>query len=187
MHPMRARGQKASIVDRLCWPALVSIVVAVVLILIASLRFASYFRSSQLGELIGTSAFQFVAYRPSVYLNVQFFKLLATPSVVAGQYLLFRLLNRGHNDPRRYLDFESPWLRLVLTSIVTLNWILIESAKFSNSETFYPYSQLESQSMNICVLLVSQLLAFVGMKYFCFSPLLSPAEGDSAVGHEEAG
>jgi hypothetical protein len=158
--------------------ALASVSVSAALVAVAVLRILSYSRAGAVGDWIRESFLAVAAYRPDSVASVRFFKILATPSMVAVQYFLFRALNRGHRvaaidsrpPPDRTLDFRSPWLRLVLTSVVSLHWVVIEWAKFS-TEGFYPYSPLESPWINAVVLLVSQALAFWGMKYLSFAPL----------------
>jgi hypothetical protein len=158
--------------------ALASISVSAALVLVAVVRMLSYSRTGEVGAWVRESFLGGLAYRPDSLASVRFFKILATPSIVAVQYFLFRALNRGHRvtaiDPRarvdRKLDFRSPWLRLVLTTLISLQWVVIEWAKFS-AERFYPNSPHESAWVNAGVLLASQALAFWGMKYLSFDPL----------------
>jgi hypothetical protein len=162
--------------------ALASIAASAVLVAVAMVRMLSYSRTGAVGTWVRESFLGAVAYQPDSIASVRFFKILATPSVVAVQYFLFRALNRGHraNDPGtradRTLDFRSPWLRLVLTSVVSLQWVVIEWAKF-RTEAFYPWSPLESPWVNALVLLLGQALAFWGMKYLSFEPLFKDPPG----------
>jgi hypothetical protein len=105
-------------------------------------------------------------------LSAQFFKVVATPSVVAGIYFFFRWRNAGRPIGRvgERLDFQSPVLRGIVTSVITLHWIAMEWWKF-NVEGFYPWSPLESRLVNIAVLIASQAIAFWGMKYLSFEPI----------------
>jgi hypothetical protein len=122
----------------------------------------------------------FLCYDPTSRFNVQFFKILATPTVVALIYFGFRWRNAGapsYPDApalSRFnrIDFKSPKLRGLLTSLVTLHWFLMEWWKF-NVDGFYAWSELESRWLNIGVLIVSQALAFWGMKYLSFEPVSS--------------
>ena len=72
---------------------------------------------------------------------------------------------------KQALDFRSLWARIGLTSIVTVNWLLLEWAKFAGKENFYPYSPLEDRAVNLAVLLAGQVLSIQGMKYLSFAPL----------------
>jgi len=148
--------------------AAISVAVCAVLLCVGLLRFASYSEGA-LGDAVRGSFVGFLAYDPASKLNAQFFKLLATPSVVAGIYFFFRWRNAGRPELSR-VDFRSPLLRLILTSVVTLHWLAMEWWKF-NTEGFYPWSPLESRAVNIGVLLASQVLAFVTMKYLSFGPI----------------
>jgi hypothetical protein len=133
-----------------------------------------------IGDVVRGSPFAFLCYSSDSYVNVQFFKLLATPSVVAGIYFFFRLRNAGLPASRaaagrgraHRLDFESPLLRLILITVVTLHWVAMEWWKF-NVEGFYPWSPLESRWLNLVVLFASGALSFWGMKYLSFDPLSS--------------
>ena len=99
-------------------------------------------------------------------------------------YFVFRALNRGHRvelpgytGPDRRIDFESPWLRLLLTTVATLHWVPLEYSKFTSSD-FYPSSPLEDLTTNIVVLLASQVLTFFGMRYLSFNALVAPRDRD---------
>jgi len=123
------------------------------------------------------SALGFLAYQPDLFWSVRFFKILATPVLVAVIYFVFRGLNRGHRirlpgyDPGdRRIDFDSPWLRLVLTSVATLHWVPLEYTKFTSAD-FYPSSPLEDLATNVVVLLAGGILAFLGMRWLSFDPL----------------
>lgn len=163
---------------RLQWPPVISLCVAILLIFIGVVRCLSYFRDPFVGDAVRNSPLWFIAYQPKIWVNAQFFKMLATPSIAGLQYILFRWLNRGHTKPPPYegalprepLDFRSPWVRLGLTSAATVNWFVIEVAKFQGKENFYPWSPLEDRGLNAAALVTGQLIAFVGMKYFSFAP-----------------
>jgi hypothetical protein len=153
--------------------------VAALLVLIGLVRFLSYLKTASIGDAVLASPLGFLGYRPSSHLNVQFFKILATPTIVALVYFIFRVLNRRFDrlvgaaatpgDGK--LDFRSPWRRLLLTTLATLHWLVLEWLKFSSPDSFYPYSPLEDRGVNVLVLLVSQGVAFLGMKYLSFAPL----------------
>lgn len=151
------------------WPAVAS----VVLIVVGAARLFSYSRATALGDFVRASPLGPIAYSPTEVWNAQYFKILATPSIVAMQYLLFRFLNRGAGPGPswRTVDFRSPWLRLLLTSLATAHWAVIELTKFAHPEHFFPWSPIESRTVNFAVLLVGQALSFVGMKYLSFEPL----------------
>jgi hypothetical protein len=120
-----------------------------------------------------------VGYDPERVWNAQFFKIVATPTVVAGVYFFFRWRNRGrptHRSSDR-LNFESPLLRGIITTVITLHWLAMEWWKF-NVEGFYPWSPLENRALNIGVLLLSQAVAFIGMKYLSFEPVFEKTVED---------
>lgn len=155
----------------------VSIGVCAILVFTGVVRMLSYSLGG-VGDAVRGSVFRFLCYNPDSVASAQFFKVLATPSVVALFYFMFRWRNAG--APRRsgsvgdgdahLLDFRSPVLRIILTSVVTLHWLAMEWWKF-NVEGFYPWSPLESRSLNVVVLLVGQTIAFWAMKYLSFEPL----------------
>lgn len=161
--------------------AAASLFVATLLVAVGAIRLLSYSTSGEIAGRLRSSFLGFLAYDPDSLFSVRFFKIVATPSVVAGMYLVFRLLNRIHADPlldpavnrSRRLDFSSPVLRLVLTTLVSLQWIPLELVKHGSAD-FYPNSALESIRINAVVLLVSQVLAFWGMKHLSFEPLREP-------------
>ena len=101
---------------------------------LAVVRVLSYSRTGGAGVWIRESFLGFLAYRPDSAASVRFFKILATPSMAAIQYFLFRVLNRwnrsGAVDPAaradRTIDFRSPRLRLALTSVISFQWVVIE-------------------------------------------------------------
>jgi hypothetical protein len=165
--------------------ALISVGVCAALVFVGLIRMLSY-SLGVAGDILRDSAFGFLCYDPGSVLNVRFFKILATPTFVAAIYFLFRWRNRGLPSssgaagPRGFkrLDFRSPVLRGLLTSLITAQWLLIEWWKF-NQEGFYPWSALESRAINIGVLIASQLIAFWGMKYLCFEPVSGEAPIDS--------
>ena len=74
-------------------PAHISVAISALLVLIAALRMVSYSRATPFGDLVRNSPLRLLAYKPGSYLDVQFFKIIATPTLVAMQYFLFRALN----------------------------------------------------------------------------------------------
>jgi len=164
---------------RLNLSALFSVVIAALLCMIGVIRMLSYSRGSAVTLWLLDSPLAAIAYRPDVPWSVRLFKVVSTPVIAAGFYFLFRLLNRAAMstlpgaavDESRRIDFVSPWTRIVLTSVISLHWIPIEFMKF-RSDGFYPNSSFEDPWINFAVLAVSQLLAFVGMRYLSFEPLV---------------
>ncbi|MCP3978148.1 MAG: hypothetical protein GY716_02295 [bacterium] len=164
-------------------PTLISMIVSALLIFIGAVRGLSYLQDPVIGDRVRDSIFWFLAYQPTIYVNAQFFKVLATPSIVGMMYFIFYFLNQRHAKvpsyegalPKPRLDFRSPWLRLILTTLATAHWLLIEVAKFSQREEFYPYSVLENRTVNALALITGQVISFFAMKYLCFEPL---REGD---------
>ena len=150
--------------------AVASITVCVVLVVIGLVRFASYSHGA-IGDVSRDWIIGVFAYNPESRLNAQFFKILATPSIVAGIYFFFRWRNVGRPTGKvgERLDFQSPVLRGIMTTVITFHWIAMEWWKF-NVEGFYPWSPLESRLVNIAVLIASQTIAFWGMKYLSFEP-----------------
>jgi len=130
------------------------------------------------GDFVRNSIFGFLCYNPDSLASAQYFKILATPSVVALIYFFFRWRNAGlpsylgseKFEHARRIDFKSPVLRLILTTVITVHWIGMEWWKF-NVEGFYPWSVLENRGLNIAVLIASQAIAFWGMKYLSFDPV----------------
>ncbi|UCH84752.1 MAG: hypothetical protein JSW50_03395 [Candidatus Latescibacterota bacterium] len=157
--------------------AIVSCAICAILVSIGVVRLLSY-SLGPVGDVLRSSIVGFLCYDPDSLFSVQFFKLLATPTVVAGIYFFFRWRNSGRpTSPEaaqlrraHRLDFESPLLRGVLTTLITLHWLAMEWWKF-NTEGFYPWSPLESRWLNLGVLIASQALAFWSMKYLSFEPL----------------
>ena len=151
--------------------AVASITVCAVLVVIGLVRFASYSHGA-IGDASRDWIVGVFAYNPESHVNAQFFKILATPSIVAGIYFFFRWRNAGRPKGRvgERLDFQSPVLRGIMTTVITLHWIAMEWWKF-NVEGFYPWSPLESRLVNIAVLIASQAIAFWGMKYLSFEPI----------------
>jgi hypothetical protein len=158
--------------------ALVSIAVCAVFVFVGLVRLLSY-SQGPVGDIVRNSFAGLLCYNPDSHLNAQFFKLLATPTVVAGIYFFFRWRNAGRPsspgsarlDRLNRLDFKPPVLRGILTTVITIHWLAMEWWKF-NIEGFYPSSDLESRWVNIGVLIASQSLAFWGMKYLSFEPVL---------------
>lgn len=166
--------------------AAVSTGLCAVLALAGTVRLLSYTHGAW-GEFVRRSFLSVFAYKPDSPADVRFFKILATPSVVAVIYFFFRWRNSSAPshlgaipfDRVHRLDFESPILRGVLTTVITLHWLAIEWWKF-NVEGFYPWSALENRALNIVVLLVGQAIAFWGMKYLSFDPIFVPDERPAA-------
>jgi hypothetical protein len=158
--------------------ALLSVLVCAVLVLIGAVRVMSYSRDTLLAEVAKWPVLTYAAYQPGNYVNAQYFKIVATPSVIAGIYFFIRLRNRSYRrmSPLSYdthggrIDFRSPWLRLVLTSVISLHWVAMEMVKYY-ADDFYPFSSLESTPVNALVLLASGIIALWGMKYLSFEPL----------------
>lgn len=144
------------------------------LVAIGAFRFLSY-PGSPLHEALDGTPLAFLAWNPEHRWTSRFLKVLATPSVIAGLYLLFRLLNRMH---RQVIDFRSPWLRLLLVLLVSVHWLWIEAAKFGRPG-FDMRSDLERPVENAAVLLVGAAIAFFGMRHLAFGPLFRdpPAAG----------
>lgn len=165
--------------------ALVSVAVCAVLLLIGFVRFLSY-SQGVVGEMVRGSALACLAYNPDSVVSTRLFKVLATPSVVAIIYFFFRWRNAGipfyPATPVFYsagrLDFESPLLRAILTSIVTLGWFVLEWFKF-HVPGFYPDSPLEHPWINVAVLLAGQAVTFWAMKHLSFARLVTPASRPS--------
>jgi len=163
--------------------AVISSVVCMVLALVGFVRLLSYSRG-YIGDTVRHSVVGFLAYNPHSLVSAQFFKILATPSVVALIYFFFRRWNANvpfyAADPAieraNRLDFESPVLRLILTSIITVHWLAMEWWKF-HVTSFYPWSPLENRALNIVVLLSGQALAFWAMRYLSFEPILRNGTG----------
>jgi hypothetical protein len=155
----------------------VSIVVCAVLAFTGFVRFLSYSEGA-IGDFVRSSAVGFLCYDPRSLASARYFKILATPAVVALIYFLFRWRNTqapsypgsGGRGRFHHLDFRSPVLRGILTTVITLHWVAMEWWKF-NTEDFYPWSALESRWLNIGVLVAGQALAFFTMKYLSFDPV----------------
>jgi hypothetical protein len=163
--------------------AAASIAVCSILVFIGIVRLLSYSQGA-IGDTVRRSVFGFLCYDPSSVFSVQFFKILATPSVVALIYFFFRWRNAAAPSSRdasrisgiHRLDFKSPVLRGILTSVITVHWVAMEWWKF-NIQGFYPWSKLENRALNIGVLIASQALAFWTMKYLSFEPLSEYPDG----------
>jgi hypothetical protein len=155
----------------------ISIAVCGVLFFIGVVRLLSYSLGAT-GDFVRHSPFAVLCYNPASLANVQYFKILATPSVVALIYFFFRWRNAGapeylgsvRFDRVHRLDFESPLLRGILTTVITVHWLGMEWWKF-HVEGFYPWSALENPLLNAGILLLGQGLAFWGMKYLSFEPI----------------
>ena len=164
--------------------AALSVAVCAALLAVGLVRVFSYSPDNPIAAALRDSPLGVLAYRPDVAWSVRFFKLIATPVLIALVYFVFRGLNRmhridlpGYDGGERRIDFASPALRLVLTTVVTLHWVPLEYFKFTRDD-FYPSSELESLPVNVAVLLASQALAFFGMRRLSFDPLLrEPDDG----------
>jgi len=173
----RGRRPANRLIERVDRPALVSVAVAGIFVFVGVVRLLSYYRSGA-GYWIKESVLGFLAYQPESEFNVRYFKILASLAAIGFIYFLFRFFNRAHRNVfppgyparRRDLDFKSPGSRLLLLAIVNLQWTIDELYKFSTES--YPYSPLESWESNVVVLALSSLIAFVGMKYLSFGPVL---------------
>lgn len=161
-------------------PALVSIAVCAALALVGLVRLVSYSEGAA-GTIVRHSIVGFLAYNPASVLSTRVFKILATPSVVSLIYFFFRWRNagvsvyRGGASIRRAnrLDFSSPVLRGIVTTVITIHWLALEWLKF-HVAGFYPWSPLEVAPLNVGLLVLSQALSFTGMKYLSFEPLSRP-------------
>jgi hypothetical protein len=169
---------------RLDLAAGVSTLVCGGLVFIGIVRILSYSATNPLSIRLRASWLGCLAYQPDVFWSVRFFKLIATPVLVALIYFVFRALNHGQRirlpgyEPiDRRIDFESPWLRLVLTTVATLHWVPLEYMKFT-SDDFYPSSALEDLTTNVVVLVTGGLLSFFAMRRLSFDPLFHEAGGD---------
>ena len=74
---------------------LFSIGISGLLVVVGIVRVMSYSRATPLADWVRSSPLHFLAYEPSSLANVRFFKILATPSVVALIYFYFRWRNAG--------------------------------------------------------------------------------------------
>lgn len=154
------------------------------LIIIGIVRILSYSKGAFVSRMIEDTFFHHFAYRPENYFNVSFFKIIATPSITALIYLLFRGLNKGGdyngkhkiNNEWRIISFKPLTFRFLLVSMITLCWLPIEVMKFHFENEFYPYSTLENPLLNLIVLTLSGVLCFFLMKYLPFEPLITTKE-----------
>jgi hypothetical protein len=159
--------------------ALVSVAVAGVLCFVGLVRVFSY-TQGLLGGWIEGTPLEWIAYRADGHRNVRYFKILATPSFVSLVYFAFRIMNRGQRQlvtpglsaAHRDVDFRSPWVRLGIVAAISAQWAILESYKFLTHGL--PYSPLESWRWNAGVLLASAAIAFVGMRFLSFRPLVRP-------------
>ena len=173
--------------NRLNAAAIVSCALCTVLVFVGAVRLMSYSEGA-VGNLVRNSVLAVLCYDPDSAAGVRFFKILATPSVIAAVYFFFRWRNAGLRsrargtrlDHAHRLDFQSPTLRFILTSVITLHWLAMEWWKF-HTEGFYPWSVLESRWLNVIVLLSGQALTFRAMKYLSFEPLFRSGGSDVTV------
>ena len=154
------------------------------LVIIGIVRILSYSKGALVSDIIEDTFFHHLAYRPENYFNVSFFKIIATPSITALIYFLFRGLNkecsyteehRINNEWRR-ISFKPPTFRLLLVTMITLCWLPVEVMKLHFEHEFYPYSTLENPLLNLIVLAFSGVLCFFLMKYLSFEPLITTKE-----------
>jgi hypothetical protein len=160
---------------------LLAFIICAILVFIGTVRILSYSKDGFIAAILEGTIFHYFAYRPESYLNVRFFKILATPSVVALIYFLFRGLNDNSggnlrhkiNNEWRRIDFNSGIFRFCLVTIISICWIPIEVMKFQFGNVFYPYSSLEDPLANSIVLAAGGILCFFLMKYLSFKPLIT--------------
>ena len=81
---------------RLNRPALFSTLICAGLIGVGVVRVLSYSRTNPIAIGLRDSALGWLAYQPGVPWSVRFFKLVATPVMMAMVYFVFRALNLGH-------------------------------------------------------------------------------------------
>jgi len=156
-------------------------IICSILIFAGAVRILSYLRGSFVSQIIGDTFLQCLAYQPESYFNVSFFKILATPSVIACIYFLFRGLNGKYDDVSRLkiidewrkVNFNSGIFRFWLVLMISLCWIPIEVIKFNFKDTFYPYSKLENPVTNSIVLAAGGILCYFLMKYLPFNKLIT--------------
>ena len=156
-------------------------IICAILVLIGTVRILSYSKDGFIATILEGTIFHHFAYRPESYFNVRFFKFLATPSIIALIYFLFRGLNNSGSGNLRHkinndwikIDFKSGIFRFCLVTIISLCWIPIEVMKFQFGKAFYPYSILEDPLGNSIVLAAGGILSFFLMKYLSFKPLIT--------------
>ncbi len=159
---------------------LFAFIVCAILIIIGIVRVLSYSRNGLISHILEDSILHHFAYRPESYLNVSYFKLFATPSIIALIYFIFRGLNDNKNKVTKHkinndwtqVNFKSFLFRFILTVIITICWIPLEVMKFSLGKSYYPYSELEDPLTNIFVLIAGGILCLFLMKYLPFGPLI---------------
>ncbi len=156
-------------------------IICAVLVLIGTVRILSYSKGGFIAAILEGTIFHHCAYRPESFHNVRFFKIFATPSIVALIYFLFRELNDSGNGNLRHkinnewrrIDFNSGIFRFCLVTIISLCWIPIEVMKFQFGNSFYPNSIFEDSLVNSIVLAAGGILCFFLMKYLSFKPLIT--------------
>ncbi len=166
---------------------LLSCFICLILIIIAITRNLSYSPNSWFVQMVKDTPLYFFTYQPDNYYNVQFIKILATPSIIAILYFLFRDMNNQYIGTGKFvtsevwhkIDFSPVWFRVILTTVITVCWIPMEAIKFYYRENFYPFSVLEDQVVNIIVLLCGQLISIVFMQHLSFKQLIVPKENFS--------
>lgn len=133
-----------------------------------------------ISAMVEDTLFHHCVYRPEDHFNVRYFKIFATPSIIALIYFLFRGLNSTNsgalrheiNNSWRNVDFKPFPFRLYITAMITICWIPIEIMKFQFGNTFYPYSDLEYPFINIITLTAGGIISFYLMKFLPFNPLI---------------
>jgi hypothetical protein len=151
------------------------------LIFAGIVRILSYLRESFISQIIEDTFLYYFAYHPKSYFNVNFFKIFATPSIIAFIYFLFRGLNDKEDDMSRQkiinewrkVNFNSGVFRFFIVLMISLCWIPIEVIKFHFKGSFYPFSTLEDPLVNLIVLAAGGILSYFLMKYLPFNQLIT--------------
>ena len=84
---------------RLDRPALFSVLLCGGLLTVGTVRILSYSLTNPIAIRLRESSLGWLAYQPDVFWSVRFFKLVATPVLIAVIYFVFRALNRGYTAP----------------------------------------------------------------------------------------
>jgi len=157
---------------------LTSLLIAGILTFVGFVRHSSY---GSLKCLFEDTALKCLLRQPLNHDNVQYFKILATPSVVSALYLFHmasrNVFNKMGGKKMNNLILELFQDRKRLVVFISSVWCLTEIKKYLSSvlriETTIPLGPTESQAVNIIVLLASGIIAFWGMKYLSFKPLFN--------------